>query len=626
LLKSDTSLNRTLGQAYFNEQLHKYGGDTEAALVAYNAGPAAADKFLEVNAGNPPGSRTYDVPGFKGVKTETEAYVNKIASSLGQSSGLKQTPAGFRMTRDNWSLKNFTPDQLMAPTAAGQWVDARAAQGLDNLASTMQSMFPGMKVSVNEAHDFNPAKGTAGKRRGTSDPADNPHVKNSKHIAGNAFDVQVQGWSDPMKAAFISEARKLGFAGFGFYGPNGHLHIDMGNERTWGAVPAWAKDALKTELGKGNLGSAGIPQSQGGTMPQPPAPNGQALPGMAAQSFFGPGAGTSGANAFMDPRKGDLASWMAESEMIADPQERARVQAMLRVHDADLTKRSEIEKAAVQQQAWETVVEQGVAALGPEFLARLEPSFVNSLYAYEANKTSGKMPMDWEVWTNIPTDPKELAAIDPWKYRNSLDNEHYDRLLTMRREAQKAETGAEHDKSLLANLRTRGQIVDDIVLSQNWDKRNSNDAKAIAAFNKKLDERITGEQAIADKPLSPTEIQDIADKLLISNTSTWGTELAMDVETPEDFVAYSDWEEVQPDDQKVFIQAYERNNGRTPDVETAVELYNKAIVAWLGGKPAPSDEESELLRQRATQYLNRQPTDQEMETFYGRYLLSLLGR
>lgn len=153
---------------------------------------------------------------------------------------------GQKMTRDNWSLGFYKPADLMAPTGAGQWVDARAAQMADELGKRFFDE-TGVRVRVNDPHDFNAAGGTEGKRRGTSDPADNPHVGNSRHLAGDAFDFQIQGLSPAQKARFLTLARDIGFKGVGFYnGGNGHLHLDAGADRSWGERPDWAQEAMRT--------------------------------------------------------------------------------------------------------------------------------------------------------------------------------------------------------------------------------------------------------------------------------------------------------------------------------------------------------------------------------------------
>lgn len=82
-LLHDTELNRTLGRTYLNQQLRRYNGDIEAALVAYNAGPRGADDFLKHNAGRAPGQRDYNVPGRSKIKSETEPYVKKIMTNMG---------------------------------------------------------------------------------------------------------------------------------------------------------------------------------------------------------------------------------------------------------------------------------------------------------------------------------------------------------------------------------------------------------------------------------------------------------------------------------------------------------------------------------------------------------------
>ena len=69
---SATELER-VGQDYFNAMLNKYGGDKRLALIAYNMGPAAADKWLSKGA-DP--SR---------LPRETQGYVPKVLTKYQQS-------------------------------------------------------------------------------------------------------------------------------------------------------------------------------------------------------------------------------------------------------------------------------------------------------------------------------------------------------------------------------------------------------------------------------------------------------------------------------------------------------------------------------------------------------------
>lgn len=64
----DPAENVRFGQEYINAMLRRYDGDEEAALIAYNAGPGNADKWLKAG-------RDYAaLPDRK----QTEPYVRKI--------------------------------------------------------------------------------------------------------------------------------------------------------------------------------------------------------------------------------------------------------------------------------------------------------------------------------------------------------------------------------------------------------------------------------------------------------------------------------------------------------------------------------------------------------------------
>jgi soluble lytic murein transglycosylase-like protein len=605
-LKSDPSLNRALGQQYMNEQLQRFGGDTEAALVAYNAGPEAADAFLKHNAGVPPGQRDYNVPGFKGVKTETEGYVQKILGTLPSRS----TPVGQRMTPQNWSLKNFKPEDMMAPTANGQWVDANAALSMDKLADQMKQQFHGMEIKINEKPDPNGV--TAGRRRGTADPADNPHVKHSQHLNGKAFDVQIQNWSTEQKAAFISYARQLGFAGFGFYGPKGHLHIDMGPERKWGPVPAWAVDALKTPVGK-------VPGQETTALP----------PGQ--QTTWQPGA-SDPSGYFIDAKESALKDWIDQAQGIEDPTTRERTIAILRSESAQIDQQRAQEAAMVKQAAWDHMVQGGsVKDLPPEMLSRIGPELESTLSSYETRRNKADQTTDWKFYDKaMNLSEEELSRADIFtEYRSHLGDAEFKQLEQLKREATKKLNGQEHDAGLLAGQRTRTQIVEDL--------RNQMDLKKddplLGKLNRALDVQIKGQSAILKRPLEATEIQDIADKLLIEdkysnpvfNLSDPAQGKALDVTDPNKFIAASNWQEVQQDDQKTLIDYYERQFGSPPDEEAATDLYNRAMRVWLGGAPDGPEEEKTKLRQ-AIEASRGPVTDDYFEKVYGRYLLSYLGR
>lgn len=91
---SPTELER-VGQDYFNAMLNKYGGDKRLALIAYNMGPTAADKWLAKGA-DP--SR---------LPKETQGYVPKVLSRYQQSDAT--TPV------QTASIPNRTTDRVVKP-------------------------------------------------------------------------------------------------------------------------------------------------------------------------------------------------------------------------------------------------------------------------------------------------------------------------------------------------------------------------------------------------------------------------------------------------------------------------------------------------------------------------------
>jgi hypothetical protein len=612
-LKADPTLNVRIGKRYLGEMYTRFGGDMEAALVAYNAGPDDAEAFLKHNAGKGPGSRDYNIPGREYLTKETQPYVNKI---LGQArTGIVP---GTRITRENWALKNFQPSDLLGNTPGTGWVDAIAATTLDGLAGEFQAEFPGLKIKVNEEHTFDPSIGTIGKRRSTRTADDNPGAKSSKHLQGQAFDIQVQGWNDVQKARFIALARSKGFGGIGFYGPEGHLHIDMGRERSWGRVPAWAKDVIKT------------PVSRTAAQPGTQVPTGFAgTPGQDQNVFsstLGPGRSTPA-----------IATLLAEANEIVDPTERSRVMSKLETQFNIQDAAAKQEAANLKRMAWETTLSGGFDKIPPEILARLGREEVNGLREYDKeSKKAGGIQTNFERYSQLKLlSEEELVNIDPYDFRHELADTEFKELVNVVKAARDSRAGDSNAKALMSNMRSRADILKSAASEMGWDLKRPADEKLFARLDRKVDDFISMEQQAKNRALSPIEIQDIVDKLLITDTGAAlgiGSRLlsnrvqAMNVEDPDTFTAANTWDMVTPDDQVTLQTQYESAWGKPPDQEQALDLYNRAMRVYLGGTPEGPDEELDLMRQALQARFNRIPSDNEVRQAYGRYLLQLLGR
>lgn len=85
-------------------------------------------------------------------------------------------------------------------------------------------------------------------------------AKKSRHIQGDALDLDVSNLSTEQRIDLIRKARAAGFAGIGVY-PNS-IHIDTGAPRAWGpsfsrnSLPEWAKEAVNAPLGVADASGA----------------------------------------------------------------------------------------------------------------------------------------------------------------------------------------------------------------------------------------------------------------------------------------------------------------------------------------------------------------------------------
>ena len=80
-LTTDAEYNKTLGTAYLQQMLDRYGGSHTLALAAYNAGPGNVDKWL-TRYGDPRDGRITDDAWAASLPfKETRDYVKKVMAN-----------------------------------------------------------------------------------------------------------------------------------------------------------------------------------------------------------------------------------------------------------------------------------------------------------------------------------------------------------------------------------------------------------------------------------------------------------------------------------------------------------------------------------------------------------------
>lgn len=139
-------------------------------------------------------------------------------------------------------------------------VNSRAQAALDALFSSYGSSVPVISAYRDPKHN-----------------ADVGGAKNSQHIHGNAFDLDVSHMPYDERLRLAELARGAGFNGFGFYGNS--MHFDIGPARYWGpsygaeSTPDWAMGWVRQHFGDDAVGGGGGGSYAGGGGPDmPPLP------------------------------------------------------------------------------------------------------------------------------------------------------------------------------------------------------------------------------------------------------------------------------------------------------------------------------------------------------------------
>lgn len=217
---SNPVVNQQYGDYYLKKQIRDFGakGGIEAALIAYNGGPARAQAWID-------SGRDDSV-----IPKESANYYKAIMARLpGMSSSGKGDPKGVTLQFSDRTDISGQDEAHVNPDLTNRVKTSFAALGID-------------KVKINS---------------GFRSEADNARVggaEHSQHKDGNAMDIDVSGYSTAQRVQIIRALSANGITGLGI-GSN-MIHADVGGRRAWGyansagggAVPKWAQAAIADHL------------------------------------------------------------------------------------------------------------------------------------------------------------------------------------------------------------------------------------------------------------------------------------------------------------------------------------------------------------------------------------------
>lgn len=208
---SNPYVNKMYGEHYLKKQLRAFAGTRnpiETALVAYNAGPGVAAKWVESG---------YD---DKVLPKETRDYKSAILADIAAPSG-RGDPQSVKFVGVDTSKVN--------PDLTGRVADAFASIGLEKVKITSADRTPEKNAAVGGAKD-------------------------SQHTHNNALDIDVSGMKLSDRVELIKALSAAGVTGLGI-GTN-IIHADLGGRRAWGyatsagggEVPKWAAGVIAEHL------------------------------------------------------------------------------------------------------------------------------------------------------------------------------------------------------------------------------------------------------------------------------------------------------------------------------------------------------------------------------------------
>lgn len=664
--KEGAAVNRKIGSYYLNKQLKTFDGDLEAALIAYNAGPENARKFLNGDRDYktlPRGSETYAY-----VKKVMGSYLGVDLNAANEDEGSKAIQdavnpkqPGARFQGDSKAflmekLQKGHPDTyindlqpIMADSLAAMMKSApdSVKAGLDILSGARSADKQAVIISRNiekyglSRKDWDADVVTLGpveagkkwakdfKEAGLSRMIAKPG--GSRHQHGDAVDL---GWNGGKFANAPDDVKKWvhdNASRFGLKFPMGHepWHIE-----TEGARDPKAKTSRFATVSQDRMDQAftdnppDVRVQSDGQVPSPAA---------IYSNTFKPYT--------VGQDKSDLNDWLAAAnERYGDNP------PLLAEVTRQLTQKYETQVAEQKQQVDQ--LQQGLYAkvLNGEKVADMDRNAllavgednVGKLMKIEEKFAKADNPDETDEATYI-----ELSRMSPEDLRAANLMDYADRLsradLKSWADKQAAVSRPASRDQMSAGMRTRTQIVSSAVDTLGLNpKPGTDDAKTVALLDRSVDERIAAFTAEKGVPPDPIEVQKIVDQLVMEGTvrKDWAIDDTKKVFelTPEEQGQF------YPGDEKLYVDSYgdippERTQAvrnvftkvypsmaDKANEEGEVQIYNDMVRIEQGAAPAPPDDLAPQIKQLFSKKYGRAPTLEEQAAVYRRLILKATGQ
>jgi hypothetical protein len=647
-------INKRLGTKYLSDQLRDFNGDVELALIAYNAGPGNARKFVAAG-------RDYNALPKR---SETEPYVQRVMArftganmDFGQGEGSKRIQSAIGSGKpffQGGSANEYLKTKLFKGKNASH-IDGLTPVMQDRVAALFSSapehiqkglgVLSGARTPEHQARIISNNLGKYGlgqharawqldveqmgavaagekwrplfKQKGMTKWIAPPGGSN--HQKGNATDI---GWNGGKLSSAPPEVVQWLHANANKYG----LKFPMSHE-------PWHIETSETRGGGGKTGrhdksTPGQPvnHSQTSTIEiADDAPDASALYTSMSTPFS------------VAEDSGDVSDWIAQAreDYKDNPTLLAEVERQIKL---EATKKDAAHKKQITEMTNEAFREilngKRVDELDPNVLQALGPTGVKSLMGLEGkfDGSGGDVTDDATYYELTQMDPEDFANVDLMTYAPKLSGADF-RAMANKQKAYKTK-GSEVAR---ATDLTRTQITTNAQQMLGLQPtRRTKDAESMATLNRAMNAKITAFMAMNNgKEPTGDEMQAMMDELLIKGevSNAFINDDARVYElTPEKAAKFmvegqtvENFEEIPIEAHNEIATSYKKIFRANPDEKQAIRFYNDVARISMGANPLPPDSIRKVIEQGLLQRLGRRPTPEEVANTYSAAITKSIG-